>query len=47
MSWAEFCYNSSFQKALKTTPFQVVYGRPPSSMLAYEPGLAKVLAVDL
>jgi hypothetical protein len=26
LPWAEFCYNSSYQSSLRTTPFQVVYG---------------------
>ena len=27
LPWAEFIYNTAFQSALKTTPFQIVYGR--------------------
>jgi len=46
LPWAEYCYNTSFQTALKTTPFQVVYGRLPPSLLSNEPGLAKLPAVD-
>jgi hypothetical protein len=52
MSWlqwlplAEFCYNTSFQSALKTTPFNVVYGHDPPPLLTYEPGLSSVAAVD-
>jgi hypothetical protein len=29
LSWAEYCYNTSFHTALRATPFEVVYGRPP------------------
>jgi hypothetical protein len=31
---------------LRATPFQVVYGREPPSLITYEPGLSKVPAVD-
>jgi len=42
----EYCYNTSFQTALKASPFQVVYGRVPLALISYEPGLAKLPAVD-
>jgi hypothetical protein len=29
LPWAEFIYNTAFQSALKTTPFQIVYSREP------------------
>jgi hypothetical protein len=31
LPWTEFCFNSSYQMALKVTPFKVVYGRAPLS----------------
>jgi hypothetical protein len=46
LPWPEYCYNTSFQTALRATPFQVVYGREPPSLITYEPGLSKVPAVD-
>jgi hypothetical protein len=46
LPWAEYCYNTSFQSALKTTPFQVVYGRPPPSLISYTADRTKVQAVD-
>ena len=46
LPWAEFCYNSSFQTALRATPFEVVYGRPPPTLASYQPGLSKVAALD-
>ena len=46
LPWAEYCYNSSYQSALQTTPFQVVYGKPPPTLLSYEPGVARVVALD-
>jgi hypothetical protein len=45
LPWAEYCYNTSFQTALRTTPFQVVYGRDPPTLLSYEIGQSKVPVV--
>jgi transposase InsO family protein len=46
LSWAEYCYNMSYQSALKTTPFEVVYGRAPPTLLSYQSGISKAAAVD-
>lgn len=46
LPWAEFCYNSSFHSALKMTPFQVVYGRPPPQLLPYTAATARTATVD-
>ena len=46
LPWAEYCFNTSYQSALRATPFEVVYGRPPSSLVQYDPGMARVVAVD-
>jgi hypothetical protein len=46
LSWAEYCYNTSFHTALCSTPFEVVYGRPPPSILPYTVGSAKTEAAD-
>lgn len=46
LSWAEFCYNTGFHSSLRTTPFEVVYGRAPPRLLSCIPGLSKVEAVD-
>jgi len=46
LPWTEFCYNSSYQTALRATPFEVVYGRPPPTMASYQPGVARVTALD-
>jgi hypothetical protein len=29
LPWAGFCFNTSYQSALRTTPFKVVFGRDP------------------
>ena len=46
LSWAEFCYNTSWHSTIRRTPFEVVYGREPPSLLAYVPGTARVAAVE-
>jgi hypothetical protein len=46
LSWAEYCYNTSFHTALRATPFEVVYRRPPPPILPYTMGSAKTEAAD-
>jgi hypothetical protein len=46
LCWAEFCYNISWHSTIKRTPFEVVYGREPPTLLQYVPGTAKVAAVE-
>jgi hypothetical protein len=46
LSWAEYCYNTSFHIALRAIPFEVVYGRPPPPILPYTVGSAKTEAAD-
>jgi hypothetical protein len=46
LPWAEFWYNTSFQTALKCSPFRVVYGRDPPALIHYQPGVAHAAAVD-
>lgn len=43
---AEYCYNTAFHSSLRATPFQVVYGRPPSPLLPYTPASAHMATVD-
>jgi hypothetical protein len=46
LSWAEFCYNFSYQTAIKCSPFQVVYGWKLTTLLSYQQGTAHVAVVD-
>jgi hypothetical protein len=39
-------HNSSYQAALHNTPFQVVYGQSPPSLIKYQGGSSQVQAVD-
>jgi hypothetical protein len=43
---AEWWYNTSYHTATQMTPFEVVYGQKPPSVLSYLPGVSKVQAVD-
>jgi hypothetical protein len=38
LPWAEYCYNIVFHSSLKTTPFNVVFGRDPPPLLPYDSG---------
>jgi hypothetical protein len=42
----EWWYNTSYHTATHMTPFEVVYGKNPSSFLSYMPGVSKVQEVD-
>jgi hypothetical protein len=46
LPWAEYYFNTSYQTALNTTPFHVVYGRAPPDMIPFQARSAKVVAVD-
>jgi hypothetical protein len=46
LPWAEYCYNTSYQTALRTTPFHVVYGRAPPPMIPYQLGATRVTATN-
>ena len=36
--WAEFWYNTTFHSSTRATPFEIVYGRPPPTIIHYQRG---------
>jgi hypothetical protein len=46
LPWVEYCYNTSFHSATKHTPFEIVYGRSPPTLLSYIPGTTRSAAVE-
>lgn len=43
---AEFWYNTSFQSAIKMTPFEALYGRSPPNLRAFIAGSSAVASLD-
>lgn len=43
---AEFWYNTNFHTAIKTTPFEVLYGQTPPIHMPYLPGESALESVD-
>lgn len=46
LSWAEFWHNTAFHVSTNTTPFEIVYGRPPPSVFQFVPGELQCEAVS-
>lgn len=46
LSLVEWWYNTNFHSSIHTTPYDVVYGQPPSIHLPYLPGESANLTVD-
>ena len=46
LAWAEYCYNTRWHSAIRKTPFEVIYGREPPTLLTYVLGSARVASVD-
>jgi hypothetical protein len=42
----EWWYNTSYHTTTRMTPFEVVYGQNPPSVLSYMPSVSKVQVVD-
>lgn len=47
ISWVEFCYNTSFDLAIKMSPFQALYGSQPPTPLTYLRGTTNSPEVTL
>ncbi|MCH82977.1 Ty3/gypsy retrotransposon protein, partial [Trifolium medium] len=45
--WSEFWYNSTYHVSIGKSPFEVVYGRPPPTILRFLSNETKVAAVAL
>ena len=45
--WVEYCYNTSTHSSTRKTPFEIVYGRAPPTLLSYVPGTSQVESVDV
>ncbi|KAJ9558601.1 hypothetical protein OSB04_013215 [Centaurea solstitialis] len=46
LPWAEYWYNTSYHSSIQMTPFRVLYGRDPPSLLRYDHGSAVTFEVD-
>ena len=46
LSLAEYWFNTNFHTSIKLTPFEALYGYPPSRLQDYIPGTSRVAAVD-
>ena len=47
LSWAEYWFNITFNAAIKLTPFEVLYGRPPPVLFKGETYPSKVQDVQV
>ncbi|PKU84655.1 hypothetical protein MA16_Dca022232 [Dendrobium catenatum] len=46
LPWAEYWYNTSFHKAAQVTPFKVLYGRDPPTLIQYKSHSTSVSLVE-
>ena len=46
LSLAKYWFNSNFHTSLKLTPFEALYGFPPSTLQSYIPSTTRVDALD-
>ena len=46
LPWLEFWYNTSYQVSIHCSPFKVVYGRDPPTLLRFERGSTAVAALE-
>lgn len=41
MSWEEYWYNTTYHSSITLSPFKIVYGRKPPTVVSYEKGTTK------
>lgn len=46
LPWLEFWYNTSFQVSINCSPFKVVYGREPPTLIRFEKGSTAVATLE-
>ncbi|CAM8968266.1 unnamed protein product [Rhodiola kirilowii] len=46
LPWAEFCYNTALHSSTGTSPYEIVYGRPPPALLDHIPGSTTLASVE-
>lgn len=45
LPWAEYSLNISYHASIKMAPFQALYGRPPPSIIPYQPRASYLLSM--
>lgn len=46
LHWAQYWHNTNWHSTMRFSPYEVVYGRPPPSLLRYVPKTARVQSLE-